>query len=376
VGRGGKVRAVLWCLCQRYSKHITSDELLALSLLARGAGQAADLLDERLEQEDSNLLSMLTYHFGSERAREVRKAFKADQTDHGPLAIKETTDLIVINMDIRNSTGAAGGDGGREFVELITNYHQSAREKTHKWAGVFDKTIGDGVHLLFNVFHKGLIGNLGLVEDSLVTSLTRSIACLRDIFMDFDKSCFDYQRSGGNPPPLFGLGAALVVGPGRVGSFSAAAGVPGMEYSVLGTVANAAGKIQNWAKRGAGSDDHSLTGWIQKLQNNLRVAGHSVHKIWSFGRNLGDGNPKFYEVTEGSSRDREEFLNELMELLDPENSLGVHMAIVAPGRIKFEASFIPPGFRVFSYPCPTGTPPGIETSKNLYAFVYRDPAAI
>ena len=156
----------------------------------------------------------------------------------------------ILNIDIRGST-QLGKYFATEvqrglYVKFIQEYQERAREAILARDGVFDKTMGDGVQALFNVYQQGI---LPTIVPSSSDPLNDAVDCAFKIFEAFRdlvaKHATTWQHIA--PPEDLCLGAGLTMGSGFIGSFSSA-DLQGLEYTVLGDVANDAGKLVNLAR--------------------------------------------------------------------------------------------------------------------------------
>jgi class 3 adenylate cyclase len=197
--------------------------------------------------------AFLDWHFGPDRATQVNEALDNDKNLLQP---RVAPDVVVLHIDIRGSTDlgvnlkAAGQSAF--YVGFIDAYHNASYEEAFQRCGVVDKTMGDGVQLLFNVFSPATLnlppfpGTINAKRQAIETTLA-IFRRFREILVERRKSeKWDYQ-------PDLSLGAGLVAGEAYVGSF-AGVDMAGLDFTVLGAPPNAAGKLVGEARPGVLAD--------------------------------------------------------------------------------------------------------------------------
>ena len=266
-----KVRAVLWAKCQRRFMSVLHDESWALSFLCRNASMALGIrkiIREKFEARKT----CVNFHFGEERGQKIDENLQRDETSLDPKAVKDT---VVLHIDIRGSTMIGRKllemQQTKEYVAFIRKYHKSVFEKANEYGGVVDKTMGDGVQLLFNIYRHDLVDLQPY--DTQIKAAESAVRCALGIFKsfsDFWKSK-EYRAWSWQGGPV-GLGAGLAIGDGFVGSFSGMRGSD-MDYTVLGDVANRAGKLVNLARQ------DTLSEWIRQTRDGI----HFPHIVTNDG---------------------------------------------------------------------------------------------
>lgn len=252
------VRAVLWAKCKRNFTAILDDECWSLSVLCGNATEALQSLELRKEQLSIELAAarkLLDYQFGSVLGDKLASLDHNKRNEF--LHVKDKpVPLIVLNIDIRGSTGlgsqlASTGDS-ELYLNFISRYHERVRKIILDKRGVFDKTMGDGVMALWPIFD-------GLGYDDMFASLPKSRGLVIDavvqIFEAFAMTCDEMapQLSHIGFPSDFSLGAAVVEGEAFVGALALKEGLPA-SFSALGPAANLAGKLVGRARRKELSD--------------------------------------------------------------------------------------------------------------------------
>ncbi len=236
-GNLGPVRATLWIKCHRHFLSLVNDDIWCLSLLCRNTSDS-------LKAFNKTTRDILTYHFGTEKSETIIKL------NENALVAKEADNLIVMNIDIRDSTELCKfylrNNRVRTYVKLISKYHEKIREVILKYGGVMDKTMGDGIQALFNVYQPTI---LSIGKDyKLEVEKKNAISCAFECFKVFDDLLIKFKGKLLWNPIDRGeicLGAGLTLGSGFIGSFSK---FKGLEYSILGDVPNRAAKIGSSAR--------------------------------------------------------------------------------------------------------------------------------
>jgi class 3 adenylate cyclase/GAF domain-containing protein len=254
------VRAVLWVRSKRFFLSLLDDDCWCLSLLCRNASGALKVFEDterRVELGQEARKVVLQYHFGGARAEELYSSM--DEEDF--LRPVQNDEIIVLNLDIRGSTrlGQSMAKVGQTdlYARLIQQYHDKAQSIIHEFGGVMDKTMGDGIQALFNIYRPGII----VVSDPpQYPQEADAVNCAFQIF-DMFADLVSTQRKAWKVtlPDTLRIGAGLAVGSGIVGSFSEQR-LRGFDYTVLGDVANHAGKLMNLAR--TDFVDNCLTKWL------------------------------------------------------------------------------------------------------------------
>jgi class 3 adenylate cyclase/GAF domain-containing protein len=278
---GGKpslsgVRAVMWVSSERHFLSLLNDESWCLSLLCRNASTALKVLADTQQQVDAHRQRTLQYHFG-ENWDPILKLHKQRPSILNP---RKRDSLIVLNIDVRGSTqlGVSLANKGQSdrFVELIETYHREARDSVLDHGGVMDKTMGDGVMALFNVYQKNILP----IDKPPKDPRADAVACAFDIFEKFAQLLqkYEIERRWAVDPLNVRLGAALTEGSGFIGSFYEERG---LDYTILGDVANDAGKLVDRARvkqlieyfeEWLGSDDVRRNSPITALRSGTNIA--------------------------------------------------------------------------------------------------------
>jgi len=263
-GEAPRVCAVLWVKCQRYMRTITGDECWFLSLICENIGTSLLRRPKWYGEEWTQQLLVLQEHFGPTQGPKVAATLR-DPQKKGLLLSREMNDIVIAHFDIRGSTKLADDlksqPTGTGFVDFICGYHDCVFGEIYKCHGVVDKTIGDGIVAMFNLYRQDALaisrsdGNLPAPDmqgDKIARYLETKRALVDWILQMFDVFQ-DYKREFGNktrPPKKktlnqeLRLGAGLCIGDLRVGSFRTSL----LDYTAYGDAANDAGKLVNYAK--------------------------------------------------------------------------------------------------------------------------------
>lgn len=242
-----RVSAVLWVVGGRNFQSLLHDECWCLSLLCRNTALALEAHQDRRRVRDLSELAegrFLDYHFGQEAAQALRRS--AHPNEAAQLSARPSKDIVVVNIDIRGSTRlseALASRGQREaYVRLVGEYHDRSRGIVLRTGGVIDKTMGDGIQALFNVY--GNVLDVGELSRPMGRAAAQAAAleCVARMFGMFEELVVRESRDWNVAlPKTLALGAGLSIGDGWVGSFERGVFL-GLDYSVLSEAANKAGK--------------------------------------------------------------------------------------------------------------------------------------
>jgi class 3 adenylate cyclase len=270
---------------------------------------------------DSRKVS-LAHRFGEKRVDCLLKLLDRDST---ALSAKPVDDVIVLHVDIRGSrqleARLAEVRQQDKYADFIREYHEMARQKIIEFGGVFDKTMGDGIQAIFNVFRISAVS----VEpfDSLEVTKCSAVKCAVAIFDLFSELVDRFRRRvfHAAPPQGFCLGAGLTIGRGYLGSFSSPPSVPGFEFSIHGEAGNRAGTLVGLARG-------------QNLANGIRSA-HQQDKL------------NVLRVFPGSETSRAELANDEVERLTRFIEEGVRsLLLMAP---DFESARLPDNLEYYMF---------------------------
>jgi class 3 adenylate cyclase/GAF domain-containing protein len=243
-----EIIAVMWATTRRHFQSLLDDEVWRLSLISRGTSVSLKVWQQKKERLDlvgQTRTFMLNYHFG-QRAPAI-----AARLDREPalLAPAKTDAAIVLNIDIKGSTVFAqkAVEKGElaNYVRFISEYQEQARAGAGLNDGVFDKTMGDGVQILFNV--DPLSRDSATLDDVIDRQKQLAVRCAFGIFEAFRELVdryFHRERCFTFPARNLSLSAGLAIGKGLVGSFEKGP----FDFTVLGDVANRAGKLMPMAR--------------------------------------------------------------------------------------------------------------------------------
>jgi class 3 adenylate cyclase len=246
------VQGVLWIRCRRYFRSITDDECWFLSLLCRNLGEALASLRPRLKKEEEEKLFVLRQHFDNDRALNILDVLRQNPDALLPRYLE---DVIVAHLDVRHSTDLgtllAKNKQRWGFSDFIRGYHELAFKIIFKYGGIVDKTVGDGIVAMFNLYtQKGIV----LADDQRTQSdreiaMEKAVNSMLEIFEEFRRYCKKFQNETPTEslvyfPRDLRLGAALAIGGVMVGGFKA----NGFDYTAYGDLANKAGHLVDYAR--------------------------------------------------------------------------------------------------------------------------------
>ena len=250
-GEGEHVVAVLWVKCFRHEVAILHEDYWMLALLCRRMAEVKARHVAVIQRASAVERAQFSRHFGDKRTNSILK-LKASRPDFFK-EVRRATQVIVVNMDIRSSTEftqlCLDLDEGKEFSQFLNGYHEMARRELLEYDGVFDKSMGDGVMGMFNLFRDDLVPIAPTVEKT--RAMLSAVVATWRVLMKFEKlrdRLHEKTRIGFRRTKLR-LCAALVMDTtqsyiGNIGNEN----VTGFDYSVYGNAANCAGKLVDMAR--------------------------------------------------------------------------------------------------------------------------------
>ena len=245
-----KPSAVLWARCNRYYQSLLTDESWCLSLFCRMASEALKVRKviektrTSLSTSASTQSELIRYHFGWERQENLERLLKRHPN---ALTLKKASNVITLSIDLRNSTKLSAQclsePNFERYKDFVRKFHSLVRESAILKGGVMDKTIGDGAHILFNVYKPELL-NIKPYDDTELAK-KQAVECaylieekLRKLIEETNITSFDMS--------LLCLGAGLTMGEAFVGGIDNE--IRGYEYSAYSHDTNHAGKLVSMAR--------------------------------------------------------------------------------------------------------------------------------
>lgn len=264
-GVKSEVIAVMWVKCSRPYSSITSEDFWFLSLVCRRVADNLIRIKYVEDKVEISLKSQINKHLGSSACNvNIRKLFLEDRDS---LKYHKSEDVIILNMDIRGSSAfcemcTQSRNVKDAFHEFIGLYQGMVRKSITENHGIFDKTVGDGVVGIFNVFTRDGVRytdlesisereeNLNIAKkDAMNAAITICKKFMSEVLYEF---VVKYKKI--IPPYDLKMGGALVLSSRHsecfVGSGTVANSVDFdiVEFSAYGDVANVAGKLCDYAR--------------------------------------------------------------------------------------------------------------------------------
>jgi class 3 adenylate cyclase len=338
------VRAVLWVKMRRKFLCVLNDECWCLSLLCWRASEALGVADKLRDREPDLRHKMFAYHFGDRKARDWDHKYKREAAAKTETAVRPQyyeNNLVVLHLDIRGSTSLsaelANANQQSSYASLITEYYKIARGRALEYGGVWDKTMGDGVHILFNVV---LDQRLKVLRDGAASAVVAGVECAFAIMRDFHATALRLIKKYDMTRSTEGLCVAggIAVGAGMVGSF-AEEPFKGFDITAIGKAPNLAGKLMGEAR----------TETVQQWLSECLARG-----------NKGTTNcAQTYDANAAGQRVdmTVEAIEELIQLLETQRQNGIGV-LLGDGRASTTSGIGPllsqRGYKCFALPRPKG----------------------